>query len=256
MFTEIISFQNSAIVTLFVVAIAYCYSNRKYKPNEKQIPSPFETIKKSVRTDAVYKSSSFSINAIPSLVGKTAVVTGGNKGIGYFTVKHLALNGAKVYMASRSKDNATAAIKKIELEAAALGKSVDIDFIQMDVSDMKQTKQSGIDLAAKLKSLDILICNAGAYLGYLDNAPNDFGYQVSVDGYEIMFATNYLGHFMLVQQLLPILLKTRTPRVITLTSSATWCAPMCGIDFTSVTEKLDGFLAGHYYSQSKLANSL
>ncbi|ORY45152.1 hypothetical protein BCR33DRAFT_194186 [Rhizoclosmatium globosum] len=78
-----------------------------------------------------------------------------------------------------------------------------------------------------------------------------------LDGYETHFATNHLGHFQFVKEILPVLLKAQEkPRVVVVSSSATWNAPTCGIDFKSVVQKQPGFRTTNYYGQSKLANSL
>ncbi|KAI9328635.1 hypothetical protein BDR26DRAFT_795327, partial [Obelidium mucronatum] len=95
------------------------------------------------------------------LDGKVAIVTGGNTGIGYETVKHLALKGAKVFLAARSKERAEAAIVKLKADAQTLGKAVDIEFVQLDLSDLKQTKEAALGLSSKLTQIDILVNNAG-----------------------------------------------------------------------------------------------
>ena len=199
-----------------------------------------------------YIPTEFDPAKIQSLSGKTALVTGGNAGIGYHEVKYLAFSGAKVFLAARSEQRATDAIDRITAEATAAGKTVSIEFIRVDLADLAQTKAASVALAAKLTRLDILIANAGI----MDIASHS-AFKLSKDGYENMFATNHLGHFMLVTHLLPIILKTPgTPRIVNVSSYATWRAPETGIDYDSLQKHVEGFTAFHYYGQSKLANVL
>ncbi|KAJ3021177.1 UNVERIFIED_CONTAM: hypothetical protein HDU68_009777 [Siphonaria sp. JEL0065] len=208
--------------------------------------------KKVPTTGASYQDSTFTLDSIPSLDGKIAIVTGGNTGIGYETVKHLALKGAKVFLAARSKERAEAAIAKLKTEAQSLGKSVDIEFVQVDLSDLKQTKEAALGLASKLTHIDILVNNAG-----IMDVVDPKAYKFSKDGYESMFATNHLGHFQFTKYLLPVILKTpNSPRIVLLSSFAQWRAPVTGIDFESVKQKKEGFVPLILYGQSKLANIL
>ncbi|KAI6169778.1 hypothetical protein EDD17DRAFT_1463378 [Pisolithus thermaeus] len=88
---------------------------------------------------------------IPDLTGKVALVTGGNAGIGYATVEHLARKGAKVYMASRTKEKAEAAIAK--LKAAGLERVV---WLELDLSDPRNAKTAAQEFTNKENRLDIL----------------------------------------------------------------------------------------------------
>ncbi|KAJ3021175.1 UNVERIFIED_CONTAM: hypothetical protein HDU68_009775 [Siphonaria sp. JEL0065] len=223
-----------------------------YFKSMKTIASSALHFRKGSSPSATYLKSPFSLNAIPSLKGKTAIVTGGNTGIGYQIVKHLALNGAKVFLAARSKERAEAAIAKLKTEARKSGVTVDIAFVKVDLSDLKQTKEAGIALAKATSQIDILVNNAGI----MDVVGKD-SFTPSKDGIEGMFATNHLGHFLFTKQLLPVILRNpSTPRIVVLSSSATWRAPLSGIDFASLDQKRLDFSAFHYYGQSKLANLL
>jgi NAD(P)-dependent dehydrogenase (short-subunit alcohol dehydrogenase family) len=90
--------------------------------------------------------------------------------------------------------------------------------------------------------LDLLMCNAGI----MDVPP-----EVSVDGYEIHFATNHLGHSMLIQQLLPILLRTAEKpatdvRIVILTSLGWRIKSSAGIAYDTLETKQEGGLTSIY----------
>jgi NAD(P)-dependent dehydrogenase (short-subunit alcohol dehydrogenase family) len=106
-----------------------------------------------------YEKSDFSVATMPDLTGKVAVVTGGNTGIGYETCLALASKGAQVFMASRSSERAAAAIAKI---AAETGKTV--EFLELNLQDLKQVQGAAQAFLAKKLPLDILVNNAVLYL--------------------------------------------------------------------------------------------
>ena len=122
--------------------------------------------------------------------GKTVLVTGANSGIGKDVARQLALRPetARIYLACRNQDRATTA--KAELEAAT-GRRI-FDIILMDVADPRSVRAglAGID-----GSLEALVMNAGGMGG---KAPMD----LTADGATYMFASNVLGHVVLLENLL------------------------------------------------------
>ena len=125
-----------------------------------------------------------------TLQGKTVLITGANAGIGKDVARQLALRPemARIYLACRNQDRATTA--KAELEAAT-GRSI-FDIILMDVADLGSVRAG---LAAINGSLDALVMNAGVIGG---KTPMD----LTADGATTLFATNVLGHVVLVEGLL------------------------------------------------------
>jgi NAD(P)-dependent dehydrogenase (short-subunit alcohol dehydrogenase family) len=125
-----------------------------------------------------------------TLPGKTVLVTGANAGIGKDVARQLALRPemARIYLACRNQDRATAA--KAELEAAT-GRSI-FDIILMDVADLGSVREG---LAAINGSLDALVMNAGGVGG---KTPM----HLTADGATYMFASNVLGHASLLEALL------------------------------------------------------
>ncbi|KAF8195281.1 hypothetical protein K438DRAFT_1760937 [Mycena galopus ATCC 62051] len=91
---------------------------------------------------------------MPDLSGKVIIVTGGNTGIGYETAKQLLLKNAKVYLAARSPDRASAAIKRLEEE---IQKSP--IFLQLDLADLTSVRKASDTFLSQESRLDILFNN-------------------------------------------------------------------------------------------------
>ncbi|KKB33560.1 SDR family NAD(P)-dependent oxidoreductase [Bacillus thermotolerans] len=89
---------------------------------------------------------------------KVALVTGGNRGLGYELAKQLALHGVKVILSSRSPEVGRKAVQKLkEL-------NLDISYIEMDVTDQESIQQAAMTVNERHGKLDVLINNAGVYL--------------------------------------------------------------------------------------------
>lgn len=128
------------------------------------------------------------------LTGKVALVTGGNAGIGYATVEHLARKGAKVYMASRNKEKAEAAIAKLK----ELGLE-HVVWLELDLSDPRNAKTAAKEFTNKENRLDILIHNAAAVFET---------YEIMPDGVQRIMVVNLISPFVLTRELLPVLKNT------------------------------------------------
>jgi NAD(P)-dependent dehydrogenase (short-subunit alcohol dehydrogenase family) len=172
------------------------------------------------------------------LSGKTALVTGCNSGIGYETMRVLALRGAHVLGTGRTLEKASKACASVEGRTTPM---------VLELSDF----QSAVDCAAQVRSmgvpLDILVPNAGI---------NTFGELELVNGIERMFVVNFLGHFVLVNQLLPSLAAAPAARIVHVGSRSGYRqAPAEGIDFDNLRGEGE-FDPGQAYGRSKLANAL
>src|SRR5271155_2916163 len=124
-----------------------------------------------------------------TLPGKTVLITGANAGIGKEVARQLALRPeiARIYLACRNQDRATAA--KAELEAATDRHIFDI--ILMDVADLASVRAG---LAEINGAIDALVMNAGVI------GPQSMG--LTANGATTVFATNVLGHVVLLEGLL------------------------------------------------------
>lgn len=129
-----------------------------------------------------------------NLTGKVAVITGGDGGLGLPVVRALAKQGAAVIIASRNHSKTKAVARKVSLET---GNSVRA--MHLDLSSLASVRAFVERLLKETSRLDILINNAG-----IDNNPQ----KKSKDGFQLLFAVNYLGPFLLTDLLLPLLRKS------------------------------------------------
>ncbi|CDR98678.1 hypothetical protein [Sporisorium scitamineum] len=164
----------------------------------------------------------FSVNDIPDLTRKVALVTGGNAGVGFETVKQLARKNAKIILAARSALKAKNAIQTIKDDYP----KVDITFQLLDLSSLKSFQNAANQVVANYDRLDILVNNAGV---------STLPYEFTTDGLEIQMGTNIMGHYLLTLLLLPLLVKTAqrseyskstsTVRIVHLASNVHWFTP-------------------------------
>lgn len=173
----------------------------------------------------------------PRQDGKFALVTGANAGLGFFISAQLAHAGARVILACRNSQRADAAASAIRSRIPG----ADVTTMIVDTSDIQSVQNAG-DRLGELPRLDVLIANAG-----IVHTPRRR--QVSVDGNELVLATNHLGHFALIAHAMPVLSRTPGSRVVSMGS----------IISRLMDSKLDnlqlerGYNAVRAYAQSKIA---
>nr|AEE63202.1 unknown [Dendroctonus ponderosae] len=141
------------------------------------------------------------------LVGKTAIVTGANTGIGYETAEDLAKRGARVILACRDPARGQDAAEKI---IRATDNS-DVVYKPLDLSSFKSIRQFASNIIATEERLDILVNNAG--LG----SPAD---KKTEDGLLLIMQVNYFGPFLLTTLLLDFIKKTPNARIVNVASIA------------------------------------
>ena len=128
-----------------------------------------------------------------SVQGKTAVVTGGSRGIGEMIAAGFLSSGAKVYISSRSVDvcDATAARLSEDFEGECVS-------LPMDLSNVEGCRRLADAVSERESKLDILVNNAGVSKGApLDEYPEDY--------WDAIIDTNVKGVFFLTQKMLPLL---------------------------------------------------
>lgn len=135
---------------------------------------------------------------------KTVIITGANSGLGFETAKKIAKNqNYRVILACRNEEKAEKSKKNIVNET----KNENIITMIIDTSSLKSVRNFVEEFKKLNIKLDRLICNAGI-------SPMHKG--TTEEGYELVFATNYLGHFLLTNLLLPYM--SEDARIINVTS--------------------------------------
>uniref|UniRef100_A0A7N0TYP7 Short-chain dehydrogenase TIC 32, chloroplastic-like n=1 Tax=Kalanchoe fedtschenkoi TaxID=63787 RepID=A0A7N0TYP7_KALFE len=177
--------------------------------------------------------------------GLVAIVTGGSAGIGAETARVLALRGAHVVLPVRN----TAAGENVKKAICKEIPGAKIDVMEMDLSSMASVKNFVAQFKSKGLPLNLLINNAG-----ISYTP----FKLSVDGIEMQFATNHLGHFLLTNLLLDTMKETSSKnnkegRIVNVSSIAH--AVPIGIHFDKMNNK-SSYHGGLAYCRSKLANVL
>ncbi|WP_159230100.1 SDR family NAD(P)-dependent oxidoreductase [Mycolicibacterium vanbaalenii] len=183
-------------------------------------------------------SAKWTASDVPDQSGRVAVVTGANSGIGYEAAAVLAGKGARVVVAVRNPSKGEEAVRRIE----ARHPGADVALVELDLSSLASVRGAADTLRAAYPRIDLLINNAGVMY-----PPK----QTTVDGFELQFGTNHLGHFALTGLLLDNLLVVDGSRVVTVASIAHNIQG--GIHFDDLQwERSYNRVAA--YGQSKLAN--
>jgi NAD(P)-dependent dehydrogenase (short-subunit alcohol dehydrogenase family) len=190
-------------------------------------------------TEIIQKN--WGVRDIPTQSGKLAVVTGANGGLGYETALELARAGAEVILAGRSEPKGLEALGRMR---DAVPGAI-LRFEKLDLASLASITAFANRLSEDGRPIDVLVNNAGVM-----SLPKR---ETTADGFERQFGTNHLGHFALTAQLLPLLIASRAPRVVTV--SSLMHKILADIHFADLqwTRKYDPDQA---YAQSKLANLL
>ena len=151
-------------------------------------------------------------------------------------------------MAARSQSRATEAINSIK----STSPDARIDFLELDLASLQSVKSAAARFDSSSQRLDLLFLNGG-----IAATPH----AVTKDGYETQFGTNYLGHAMLTQLLMPKLLKTATSgadvRVVSMSSIGHKSfKPANGFDFGALKSNMQNLSGLQLYGQAMLAKTL
>jgi len=171
------------------------------------------------------------------LAGKTTLVTGVTSGIGLETMRVLALRGAHVIGTGRTLDRARAACASVSGRATPL---------MLELTDYPSVVACAESVRALSLPIDVLVCNAGVMALQTHE---------QVDGVEKQFATNHLGHFLLVSHLIDRVNDAPQGRVVVVSSHALQWASPAGIEWDNLSGSRD-YDPDRAYGQSKLANAL
>ena len=175
-----------------------------------------------------------------------AVVTGASAGIGKEVAKALVAQGWHVIGTGRDATRCAEAASTINAAASNGGRFA---MVRADMALLADTARMADEIIALTPRIDVLVCNAG---GIRDKE------YVSSEGHEATFATNHLAHFLLLQKLMPLLVKTAqqhggVARVLSTSSDANDHCPAMNWDDLNFAHN---FSVGAAYCQAKLANVL
>jgi NAD(P)-dependent dehydrogenase (short-subunit alcohol dehydrogenase family) len=180
-------------------------------------------------------STAEEVTAGLDLSGTTAVITGCNSGIGYETMRVLALRGAHVIGTARTSEKAREACSNVVGKASPA---------VLELSDFDSVRDCAREIHGTTKAIDMLILNAGVSLG------RDLQ---QINGIERHFVINHLGHFIFAHHLIDRVTEARQGRVVVLGSRQHRNVPPGGIQFDNLSGK--GW-STQGYGHSKLANGL
>lgn len=174
------------------------------------------------------------------LTGRVALVTGASGGLGAETARALASRGAAVTLTARN-------LVKAEQVAASIRDSV--SGARVEVMELELDRPDSVRAFAKRflrthPALHMLVNNAGIMACPLERTP---------EGWEMQFATNHLGHFLLAGLVTPALLAAAPSRVVSVSSAGHRFSPLAFDDIHFERRPYDKWKA---YGQSKTANVL
>jgi NAD(P)-dependent dehydrogenase (short-subunit alcohol dehydrogenase family) len=167
--------------------------------------------------------------------GPVALVTGANKGLGREVVRGLARKGMSVYLGSRDHERGRRAAADLVRENLA------VSVIELDVTDPASVSRAAAQIGKDYGHLDVLINNAGIHVG----AP---AVDITLEEMRRTFETNVYGVVTVTHEMLPLLIRSKTPRIVNIASTTASHALTC--DPESMFSKEDRSLA---YASSKAA---
>ena len=174
------------------------------------------------------------------LSGRRFVITGASSGLGEESTRALAAKGAHVSMVARSQDKLDAAVARVRSSVP----DADLEVGLVDLSSFASIRAFAESYLAGHRAIDVLINNAGVMA-----CP--FG--TTVDGFEMQFGTNHLGHFLLTALLAPAITAGDQPRVVNLSSGGHSASDVHLDDINFEQTEYDAWGA---YGRAKTANAL
>ena len=174
---------------------------------------------------------------VPDQSGRTAVITGGNSGIGFEAARVLAQRGALLLLGCRDQGKAHDAVVRIR----AMAPGADVRVVPLDLASLRSVRAAAAQVRSACEGIDLLINNAGVMMP---------PYGVTADGFELQFGINHLGHFALTGLLLDRLAGRPGARVVTVSSNN---HREGRINFDDLQSQ-HGYRRIAGYGQSKLAN--
>lgn len=175
---------------------------------------------------------------MPDQHGRHVLITGATSGIGFEAAAQLAARGADLCLLGRNAARGEAALANIRTRH----RNANVEFALVDMASLASIRNFADRFLSGAPVIDVLVNNAGVMA-----IPRR---TLTPEGFEMQFGTNYLGHFALTGLLMPALLRSVSPRVVTVASLAHRTAQLDFDDLQSARQ-YDPLVA---YRRSKLAN--
>ncbi|SIT00998.1 SDR family NAD(P)-dependent oxidoreductase [Belliella pelovolcani] len=166
-------------------------------------------------------------------------ITGATSGIGEFTLRNLIPAFEQIFILARNKQKAENLVKDLKTDA-----SQKCIFIYCDLTDMDSVVSAAQELSNHCDQLDVLINNAGGIFKQKE---------ITMDQFETSLSANHLGHFLLTNKLLPLLLNSNVAKIINVSSEAHRAAK---VRFSDLNYKENSYSAFGAYANVKLFNIL
>jgi NAD(P)-dependent dehydrogenase (short-subunit alcohol dehydrogenase family) len=192
---------------------------------------------------------------VPEQAWRTAVITGGNTGLGFQVAQVLAGRGARVILACRDREKARRAVAEMatadrrsrQVIGLREGPGLDLHVVELDLAKLASVRDAADELKSRFQVIDLLINNAGVMM-----TP----YRRTEDGFELQFGTNHLGHFALTGLLIDHLAKSPAgARVVTVSSFMHRRGSLDSLEVDDLMGE-QGYNRTAAYARSKLANLL
>ena len=176
---------------------------------------------------------------------RTALITGGNSGIGKETARALVGLGWRVLIAARDAAKSRALVDSIR----AANPQAQIDWLTVDLSNFSSIEAFAANVSRRMPVVDALVLNAGLYTRQLTT---------NHAGFELMFATTHLGHFLLTHHLLPNVRASSDGRIVVSSSVAHWMGGRMDLSALRRPSRSQFLQLAPFkaYGRSKLANML
>jgi NAD(P)-dependent dehydrogenase (short-subunit alcohol dehydrogenase family) len=176
---------------------------------------------------------------MPTMNGRTCLITGATSGIGLVAARELARQGARIVLVGRNPAKCEAVAGQIRSETG----NHEVETYLADLSSQEQIRGLAHSLRERHDRLDVLVNNAGGM--WLRRA-------LTVDGIEMTFAVNHLAYFLLTDLVLDTLRATPSARIVNVASAAHRKARL---DLTDPMGERD-YHGWRQYCRSKLMNVL
>ena len=171
------------------------------------------------------------------MAGRTVLVTGATSGIGLETARSFARSGCRVVVGARDSARGRSVVDEIGREGGAGA------LLIIDLASFESIRRAAVEMSSAFRSLDVLVNNAGTAVARRET---------TADGHERTWQTNYLGHYLLVRLLLPLLKRAPAPRIVNVSSEGHRSGRLDWDDL-ELSRGYGGFRA---YANSKLAQVL